>query len=144
MFLFYVVFLMWLIMAYLTGSLLFAVIICRLLKLPYPRTVGSKNAGATNAARMGGKKLAAAVFIGDFLKGFSIVMISRYFLPDFFWGWIGLFSVIGHIFPVYFNFRGGKGVSTAAGVLMGLSGMLGGVVIASWIIIALLLLSVFH
>jgi glycerol-3-phosphate acyltransferase PlsY len=124
--------------AYLLGSLSSAVFVCRIFGLPDPRTEGSKNPGATNVLRLGGKKLAALVFVGDFLKGSIPVMVAGFFLHPIYLGWVGLAAIIGHLYPVFFQFKGGKGVATAAGVLFALSWPLGLAVFATWFIIALL------
>ena len=122
--------------SYLIGSLSSAILICRLCTLPDPRTVGSKNPGATNVARVGGKKIAVFVFLGDCVKGVIAVLLARFFVPESAWGWIGLAVVIGHLFPIFFQFKGGKGVSTGAGVLIMLCWPVGLMVMAVWLIIA--------
>jgi glycerol-3-phosphate acyltransferase PlsY len=124
--------------AYLLGSLSSAVFVCKIFHLPDPRTEGSKNPGTTNVLRIGGKKVAILVLIGDLLKGLIPVLIARYFMPDHIWGWVGLSAVLGHMFPIFFQFKGGKGVATGAGVLLGLSLPLGFLVILTWILVAAL------
>src|SRR5438105_7763771 len=114
--------LLMLIIAYLLGSISSAIIICRLQGLPDPRTQGSENAGATNVLRFADKKTAAMVFAGDFFKGFIAVILARFFgLTGGSLAWVLLAVVIGHIFPVFFNFKGGKGIATAFGGLLALS-----------------------
>lgn len=108
-------------LAYLLGSLSFAILLSQLSGGPDPRASGSGNPGATNMLRLAGKRLAILTLIGDLLKGLLPVLIASLF--DFNLqqqAWIGLAAVIGHMYPLYFNFRGGKGVATAAGMLLGL------------------------
>jgi len=124
--------------AYLLGSIPLAIVVSKLTGLPDPRKAGSGNAGATNMLRIGGKKLAALVLCGDFLKGFTVIILSKYFLLPMYIGWIGLAVVLGHIFPVFFHFKGGKGVATGAGVLVGLLWFIGVIVILCWVLVVLL------
>ncbi len=123
--------------AYLLGSIPLAIVIAKLSGLPDPRTAGSGNAGATNMLRIGGKKLAIMVLLGDFLKGFLAIAISKYFLLPVYVAWIGLAVVLGHIFPVFFKFKGGKGVATGAGILMGLAWQIGVIIVVCWIFMAI-------
>jgi glycerol-3-phosphate acyltransferase PlsY len=103
-------------LAYLLGSLSFAIVLSRLTGRPDPRMGGSGNAGATNMLRLAGKKLAILTLLGDLCKGLLPVLVARALGLDLqAQAWIGLCSVIGHLYPVYFRFRGGKGVATAAG-----------------------------
>lgn len=114
------------IFAYLLGSLCSAIILCRLLKLPDPRTVGSHNPGATNVLRLAGKKIAAFVLLFDALKGLIPVVVGRLVgIDGFALGMLALFAFLGHLFPIYFKLKGGKGVATAFGGLLGLSPLLG-------------------
>ncbi len=109
------------ILAYLLGSLSFAILLSRLAGGPDPRASGSGNPGATNMLRVAGKKLAILTLFGDLLKGLLPVWIAH--LLGFHiqqQAWIGLAAVVGHLYPLYFHFRGGKGVATAAGMLLGL------------------------
>ena len=109
------------ILAYLLGSLSFAILLSRLTGNPDPRMSGSGNAGATNMLRLAGKKLAILTLLGDFCKGLLPVLVASaagLSLQD--QAWVGVCAVIGHLFPLYFRFRGGKGVATAAGMLLGL------------------------
>jgi glycerol-3-phosphate acyltransferase PlsY len=125
--------------AYLLGSLSTAVIACRLTGLPDPRTQGSGNPGATNVLRFGGKKLAVIVLLGDLLKGLIPVLVAQALaLSPLTVGIVGLLAFAGHIFPVFFGFRGGKGVATALGVILGLSWPTGLALVAIWIAVALL------
>ncbi|VVM53310.1 Glycerol-3-phosphate acyltransferase [Pseudomonas fluorescens] len=108
-------------LAYLLGSLSFAILLSRLTGNPDPRMGGSGNAGATNMLRLAGRKLAVLTLLGDLCKGLVPVLIADVAgLSLQNQAWIGVFAVIGHLFPLYFRFRGGKGVATAAGVLLGL------------------------
>ena len=127
--------------AYLVGSLSFAVIVSRVMGLNDPRTYGSKNPGATNVLRSGSKTAAVVTLLLDALKGWLPVVLVRYFgkpygLEDGTLAMVGLAAFVGHLFPVFFRFQGGKGVATALGVLLGFSGVLGLATAASWLIIA--------
>lgn len=131
-------------LAYLIGSLSFAVIVSRLMKLPDPRSFGSRNPGATNVLRSGKKKAAALTLLGDALKGWVAVMLARVFAPQF--GLdadvvllCGLAVFIGHLYPVFFGFKGGKGVATALGMLLGLNLWIGLACLATWIAMAFVL-----
>ncbi|EIK98716.1 putative glycerol-3-phosphate acyltransferase PlsY [Pseudomonas sp. M47T1] len=109
------------ILAYLLGSLSFAIVLSRVTGNPDPRMSGSGNAGATNMLRLAGRKLAILTLLGDLCKGLLPVLIARLAgldLQD--QAWIGLGAVVGHMFPVYFRFQGGKGVATAAGMILAL------------------------
>lgn len=123
--------------AYLLGSVSSAIIVCRLMGLPDPRTQGSNNPGATNVLRIGGKKPAAITLLGDSLKGL-IPMVIGHLLdvgPAALAG-IGLAAFLGHLFPVFFGFRGGKGVATALGMQLGLYWPIGLCVAAVWLFVA--------
>lgn len=112
--------------AYLAGSLSSAIVISRLLGLPDPRSEGSNNPGATNVLRLGGKKAAAAVLVIDILKGTLPVILGHiYQLNGVLLALIGLAAITGHIYPLYYQFKGGKGVATALGVYYGLNPLLG-------------------
>ncbi|MGD9109236.1 MAG: glycerol-3-phosphate 1-O-acyltransferase PlsY [Gammaproteobacteria bacterium] len=125
------------IIAYLLGSISSAIIICKLFGYPDPRTLGSGNAGATNVLRIAGKKLAIFTLILDALKGFVAVMIARTLgLDNFILGVVALAAFLGHLYPIFFKFKGGKGIATGLGVMLGLSPELGGMVIVTWILIA--------
>lgn len=121
--------------AYLVGSLSSAVVICGLYGLPDPRTAGSKNPGATNVFRLGGRMPAALVLFMDILKG-TVPVYSSYWmgLDPLALGFIGLAACLGHIFPLYFDFKGGKAVATAFGVLLPLGFTLTGLLILTWAI----------
>ncbi len=127
--------------AYLMGSLSFAVIVSRVMGLNDPRTYGSKNPGATNVLRSGSKPAAILTLLLDALKGWLPVVLVRWFgkpygLEDGTLAMVGLAAFLGHLFPVFFRFVGGKGVATALGVLVGFSGILGLATMATWVIIA--------
>ena len=126
---------------YLVGSLAFAVIVSRVMGLNDPRTYGSKNPGATNVLRSGSKAAAVITLLLDALKGWLPVMLVKHFgrpygLEEGTLAMVGLAAFVGHLFPVFFRFQGGKGVATALGVLLGFSGVLGLATAASWLIIA--------
>ncbi len=127
--------------AYLLGSLSFAVIVSRVMGLSDPRTYGSKNPGATNVLRSGSKAAAVVTLALDAAKGWLPVMLVRWFgsahgLEEGTQAAVGLAAFVGHLWPVFFRFEGGKGVATAAGVLLGISAWLGLATLATWIIIA--------
>ena len=124
-------------LAYLMGSVCSAIIVCKLFQLPDPRLEGSKNPGATNILRIAGGKYAAMVLLIDLLKGTIPVLISRYLGAEpLLLGCVGLAAVIGHIDPLFFSFKGGKGVATALGVLLGFNPELGCLVILTWLMVA--------
>lgn len=119
--------------AYLLGSLSSAIIVSKCAGLPDPRTQGSGNPGASNILRIGGKKLAAIVLVGDVLKGWIPVMLAKLLgLPLASLAWVAFFAFIGHLYPVFFGFRGGKGVATALGGLVALAWPLGLIGLLSW------------
>jgi glycerol-3-phosphate acyltransferase PlsY len=123
--------------AYLLGSLATAIIISRILGLPDPRTIGSGNPGATNVLRTGNKLAALLTLLGDLAKGLIPVLLARALdASELIIALTALAAFIGHIFPVFFQFRGGKGVATALGVLLGLSTWLGLGTLAIWLLIA--------
>lgn len=112
--------------AYLLGSISSAIVISKALGLPDPRSEGSNNPGATNVLRLGGKKAAAIVLLIDVLKGTLPVVLGHYFqMPSLILSFIGLAAIAGHIFPLYYQFNGGKGVATALGVYYGLNPLFG-------------------
>jgi glycerol-3-phosphate acyltransferase PlsY len=110
--------------AYLLGSVSFAVVVSRAMRLPDPRSYGSKNPGATNVLRSGSKAAAALTLAGDTLKGFVAVVLVLLWLPASA-PYVGVAAFLGHLFPVFHRFQGGKGVATAAGVLFGFDAWLG-------------------
>lgn len=120
--------------AYLLGSISFAIVVSRLFALPDPRTFGSKNPGATNVLRTGKKAAAVLTLLGDGGKGWLAVFLASIFVPGAV-AYAGLAVFLGHLFPVFHRFHGGKGVATAAGVLLGLDWRIGLGTIATWAII---------
>jgi acyl phosphate:glycerol-3-phosphate acyltransferase len=127
--------------AYLVGSLSFAVIVSRVMGLNDPRTFGSKNPGATNVLRSGSKVAAVLTLLLDAVKGWLPVVAVKwwgqaYGLEEGTMALVGLAAFLGHLFPVFFRFVGGKGVATALGVLMSTSGWLGLATVLTWLIIA--------
>lgn len=111
------------VLAYLIGSLSAAIITCKIMGLPDPRTTGSNNPGATNVLRIGGKKAAIFTLIGDLLKGLIPVVIVKFAFPTepLLIALTALAAFLGHLFPVFFQFKGGKGVATALGCIIGLN-----------------------
>ena len=123
--------------AYLLGSVSAAIVMCRALGLPDPRSAGSRNPGATNVLRLGGKKAAAVVLAGDTLKGVVPVLLARAFdAGEGVLALVGGAALAGHLYPVYFNFQGGKGVATAFGVLLGLAWPVALALLTTWLLIA--------
>lgn len=127
--------------AYLIGSLSFAVLVSRSMGLNDPRTYGSKNPGATNVLRSGNKAAAVITLLLDALKGWLPVVAVKwwgeaYGLGDGTVALVGLAAFLGHLYPVFFRFQGGKGVATAAGVIFGFQPWLGLAALATWVIIA--------
>ena len=130
-------------LAYLIGSLSFAVIVSRVMGLKDPRSYGSNNPGATNVLRSGNKAAAVATLLLDGLKGWLPVVLVKWFgsaygLEDGTVATVGFAAFLGHLFPVFFSFKGGKGVATAAGVLLGFDWLLGLLVLLVWLIAAAL------
>lgn len=122
------------IFAYLLGSVCSAIIVCQAMRLPDPRTEGSRNPGTTNVLRIGGKGAAALTLAGDMLKGVLPVLLGHYLgLGPALLAGIGFAAFLGHLYPVFFGFEGGKGVATALGVLLALYWPLGLAVIGIWI-----------
>ncbi|WGO83977.1 glycerol-3-phosphate 1-O-acyltransferase PlsY [Arsenophonus apicola] len=127
------------IFAYLCGSISSAVLICRLIGLPDPRYHGSENPGATNVLRIGGKAAAVAVLICDILKGMIPVWLAYYLnVPPFYLGIIAIAACLGHIYPIFFHFKGGKGVATAFGSIVAIGWGLSGVIAGTWLLTVLL------
>ena len=129
------------VLAYLLGSLSFAVIVSRALGQKDPRSFGSHNPGATNVLRSGNKKAAIATLLLDGLKGWLPVVLVKWFgkdygLEDGTMAAVAFAAFLGHLFPVFFKFQGGKGVATAAGALLGIEWLLGLATLATWLIIA--------
>jgi len=126
------------IIAYLVGSVSAAILICRLMNLPDPRETGSGNPGATNVLRVGGKLPAALTLLGDALKGLLPVAITGLIVPHPpTVALVAMAAFLGHLYPVFFDFRGGKGVATALGALFGLSMQIGLLATVSWLVICI-------
>ncbi len=124
---------------YLMGSVNSAMIVCKLMGLPSPRSIGSGNPGATNVLRLGSKKAAAITLVGDALKGWMPVFIGHLLgLPIAIMAWIALAAVLGHVFPIFFGFKGGKGVATGLGVLLGIQPFLGLAVLGTCLVVEFL------
>ena len=127
------------ILAYLAGSLASAVIVCKALALGDPRELGSGNPGATNVLRLYGRTAALLTLCGDVLKGLVPVLLLRFVqAPDVFIAAAGLAAFSGHLYPLFFGFRGGKGVATLTGVLLAFHWLLGTAFIITWLLVALL------
>lgn len=131
--------------AYLIGSISFAVVVSKCMNLPDPHSYGSGNPGATNVLRTGNKLAAALTFLGDALKGYFAVMLARVLLGDqsltaSLGSWVlcgvVLAVFLGHLFPIFHGFKGGKGVATACGILFGVNVILGAATLGTWIIVA--------
>jgi len=122
---------------YVAGSIPFAVIVSRILALPDPRTYGSKNIGATNVLRSGSRLAALLTLVGDAGKGWAAVTVARLLgAEDEILAMVGLAAFLGHVFPVWLRFRGGKGVATAAGVLIAFDWRMGLAVLVAWLAVA--------
>jgi glycerol-3-phosphate acyltransferase PlsY len=139
--------LLWLLipLAYLIGSISFAVIVSKSMQLPDPYSYGSGNPGATNVLRTGNKKAAVLTLVGDGSKGFIALVLARWILGDNSleatlnsWVLCGVVLAVflGHLFPVFHGFRGGKGVATACGILFGINWILGLATLSTWLIVA--------
>ena len=134
----------WLIpLAYLLGSVSFAVVVSKAMGLPDPYTHGSKNPGATNVLRTGNKVAAALTLFGDAAKGWVAVTIARAVLGDpinsdnnLMLGLVAIAVFLGHLYPIFYRFKGGKGVATAAGILFAISWVLGLATLGTWLIVA--------
>ncbi|KTF12278.1 glycerol-3-phosphate 1-O-acyltransferase PlsY [Pseudoalteromonas sp. H105] len=128
-----------LVLAYLLGSISSAILVSRLFKLPDPRLHGSNNPGATNVFRLGGALPACLVLVFDILKG-TIPVWGAYFLKldPLILGLIGVAACLGHMFPIFFNFKGGKAVATAFGTLLPIGLTLGGLLISTWVAVVAL------
>jgi len=132
---------------YLIGSISFAVLVSRLMGLPNPHTYGSGNPGATNVLRTGSKKAAILTLLGDAVKGgFALWLAQRlgamglvapYQVGEFALAGVALAAFLGHLYPVFFGFRGGKGVATAAGILLVMNFAMGAVILGVWLVVAL-------
>ncbi|OON41915.1 acyl-phosphate--glycerol-3-phosphate O-acyltransferase [Izhakiella australiensis] len=127
------------IFAYLCGSISSAILVCRLARLPDPRENGSGNPGATNVLRIGGKAAAATVLVCDVLKGMVPVWLAYYLgLSPLWLGLIAIAACLGHIYPIFFHFQGGKGVATAFGAIAPIGWDLTGLMVGTWLLTVLL------
>ena len=128
------------VLAYIIGSFSTAIITCRVMGIEDPRKTGSHNPGATNVLRHGGKKAAIITLFGDMLKGLiPVLAVSQLQLEPAVIALVGLFALLGHIFPVYYGFKGGKGVATYYGVILGMDWMVGLIALVIWLVVAALL-----
>lgn len=138
---FQMMFFVFVVCAYLLGSISFAVIMSRLFALPDPRTYGSHNPGATNVLRSGNKWAAILTLLGDAAKGWLAVWLAQHFEPQagnsLLVVAVALAVFLGHLFPAFLHFKGGKGVATALGVLLAFNAWLGLAVLATWILVAI-------
>jgi glycerol-3-phosphate acyltransferase PlsY len=134
--------------AYLIGSISFAVVVSKHMNIPDPHSYGSGNPGATNVLRTGNKVAAGLTFLGDALKGFLAVVLARAVMGDlpldeylnsWIMGGVVLAVFLGHLFPIFHGFKGGKGVATACGILFGINYVLGIATLGTWIIVAVFL-----
>ena len=124
----------YLLFSYLIGAISFGIVISQIFSLPDPRTIGSKNPGATNVLRTGKKLAALLTLLGDALKGSLTVGLAQYFeLSPLMVGLIAIATLVGHVFPIYYGFKGGRGVATAAGILFMFSWIMGLIVLAIWL-----------
>ncbi|MEO0047228.1 MAG: hypothetical protein RLZZ410_187 [Pseudomonadota bacterium] len=126
--------------AYLMGSMSFAVLVSKIMRLPDPHTYGSGNPGATNVLRTGNKLAAILTLLGDAAKGYFAVFLARALVGVDVESWVlpvvAVAAFLGHLFPVFHRFKGGKGVATALGILLGISGWLGLATLSTWLIVA--------
>ena len=127
------------ILAYLGGSISSAVLVCRGYGLPDPRENGSHNPGATNVLRLGGRSAAILVFVCDMSKGTVPVYLAWYLgVTPFFLGLIGVAACLGHMYPLFFHFQGGKGVATALGTMLPIGLDMGAMMLTTWVVVLLL------
>jgi glycerol-3-phosphate acyltransferase PlsY len=125
--------------AYLIGSVSSAIVTCKIMGLPDPRTQGSRNPGATNVLRIGGKKAAIITLVGDVLKGVIPVLAAKYYgFDSLSLSLVTGAAFLGHLYPVFFRFEGGKGVATAAGCLIALAWPIGVALILTWLCVAVI------
>ena len=130
-------------MAYLIGSISFAVVVSKLMGLPDPHSYGSGNPGATNVLRTGSKAAAVLTLLGDAAKGYVAVILARALVGVDIDSWVlpavAMATFLGHVFPVFHGFKGGKGVATALGILLAINWVLGLTTLATWLIVAVFL-----
>ncbi len=123
--------------AYLLGAIPFGVVVCRAMHLPDPRTVGSRNIGFTNVLRIAGKKAGILTLLGDMGKGWVPAWLAGQWLSDPWWiVAVALAAILGHLAPVYLGFKGGKGVATALGAVLGVAPAIGGLLLLTWLSVA--------
>lgn len=131
-----ILFIIFAVFAYLLGSISSAVLVCKFLGLPDPRTQGSQNPGTTNVMRIGGKNAAILTLVGDILKGFIPVILARLFGITGFWlGMIAVAALLGHVFPLFFQFKGGKGVATAFGGILAMAFPAALIAVITWLLV---------
>ena len=132
---------MGILIAYLIGSISAAVLVSRMLGLPDPRSSGSNNPGATNVLRSGSRVGAALTLLGDAAKGWLPVFVALQlgYFPSWMIGLIGLAAFLGHLYPVFFGFKGGKGVATALGVVLAINPLVALMLLITWVAVALIL-----
>ena len=133
--------LLWTVAAYLVGSISFAIVVSKLFRMADPRSYGSGNPGATNVLRSGNKLAAALTLLGDALKGWFMVFLCQHYamnVNDLLIALVAIAVFMGHLYPLYFRFQGGKGVATAAGILLALHWMLGLATLAVWVLTVLI------
>ncbi len=124
-------------LAYLIGSFSTAIITCKIMGIDDPRKTGSHNPGATNVLRHGGKKAAIITLLGDSLKGLiPVLVVSQLQTDTLIIALVGLFALLGHVFPIYYGFKGGKGVATYYGVILGMNLLAGLIAVAIWLAMA--------
>jgi acyl phosphate:glycerol-3-phosphate acyltransferase len=125
------------VLSYLSGSISSAIVVASMFSLPDPRQYGSQNPGATNMLRLGGKKYALYTLLGDLLKGLIPVLIAHYFTQSpLVMALVMLAAFLGHLFPIFFGFKGGKGVATGLGVMLGYAWWLGLAAVGIWLAMA--------
>lgn len=126
--------------AYLISSVSFAVVVSKVMSLPDPHSYGSGNPGATNVLRTGNKLAALLTLIGDALKGYVAVTLARAFIPVDLGSWVlpmvAVAAFVGHLYPIFHRFKGGKGVATALGILLAINWVLGVMTLSTWLIVA--------
>ena len=128
-----------LISAYLLGSINSAIIVCYIFRLPSPRSIGSGNPGTTNVLRIGGKVPAIITLMFDIFKGLAPVIVARMLTDnEFLIACTALYAILGHVFPIFFGFKGGKGVATLIGTLFGFWWALGLIFVVTWLIVAII------
>lgn len=131
-----ILFIIFAVFAYLLGSISSAILVCKFLGLPDPRTQGSQNPGATNVMRIGGKNAAILTLVGDILKGFIPVILARIFgLHGFLLGMVAVAALLGHVFPLFFQFKGGKGVATAFGGMLAMAFPAALIAVITWLLV---------